>query len=151
MNSVHPANGAELAKALKLLGLLKTVKEDPQRVALIFVVLKENIQSFGPQEISLDALNGEDNVDKLHQMGNRSRKSLREFGIATIGDLRTLLATEEAKDTNAVVKLSFATLRRRLTTHDENQQWSVCSTPFRSLYGGLSWTPSTCVAVIPTH
>ncbi|KAE8952222.1 hypothetical protein PF011_g32756, partial [Phytophthora fragariae] len=48
VEQTHPVSGEELAKTLKLLGVLETIKMDPQRAALAFVVPEENFSSFGP-------------------------------------------------------------------------------------------------------
>ncbi|KAE9263471.1 hypothetical protein PF008_g32358, partial [Phytophthora fragariae] len=129
VEQTHPVSGEELAKTLKLLGVLETIKMDPQRAALAFVVPEENFSSFGPQEINLGISNDEDDVAKLRQIGDKMRKSLREVGIDTIGDLRKRLAMEKENNPNPRTKLaeglSVATLRRLLAKHDEKQQWGA--------------------------
>ncbi|KAE9041718.1 hypothetical protein PR001_g6498 [Phytophthora rubi] len=129
VEQTRPVNGEELAKTLELLGMLETIKKDPQRAALAFVVPEENFSSFGPQEINLGISNDEDDVAKLRQIGDKMRKSLREVGIDTIGDLRKRLAMEKENNPNPRTKLaeglSVATLRRLLAKHDEKQQWGA--------------------------
>ncbi|GMF47612.1 unnamed protein product [Phytophthora fragariaefolia] len=123
----HPVNGEGLVDTLQRLGLLEMAKQNPARVALIFVVPVENAPGFEAQKVELDASNDEDRVDNMDGVGKKRATSLSDIGIYTIGALRRLLEQEAAKKTERAAQLanspSFQTLIRPIPHHDAKQGW----------------------------
>ncbi|KAE9025350.1 hypothetical protein PR001_g12289 [Phytophthora rubi] len=137
MAEKHPVNGLELTETLQKLDLFEVVKNDPTRLALIFVVPRRNAQSFGPQTIMLGTASDTSAISVLGQIGKKREQALNDAKIFTIGDLRKRLEKEERANTNETTKLadklSVKTLRRMLKQHDKKKELSGLEPVFNAI------------------
>ncbi|KAE8951661.1 hypothetical protein PR001_g33633 [Phytophthora rubi] len=121
----HPVNGAGLVNVLTRLGLLRDVRENPKRVALIFSVPLKVEQAFTRQTFVLDGILGDaDSVRKVHNIGAVAENALKAdpIKVHTIGELRTYLEGNQSNKDRVAKGLTFGKLRRSLSEHDEEQK-----------------------------
>lgn len=120
----HSVSGRGVAFVLDRLGFITKANEQPQRVALVFVVPSDVAEQFERQEIEVKISSEEGDLCNVNGIDDTQEKALKAAGIYTVRDLRNVLEGVETLGTDALSELldSFEFLRELLHKHDETQQ-----------------------------
>lgn len=87
----HSVSGRGVAFVLDRLGFITKANEQPQRVALVFVVPSDVAEQFERQEIEVKISSEEGDLCNVNGIDDTQEKALKAAGIYTVRDLRNVL------------------------------------------------------------
>ncbi|RLN51529.1 hypothetical protein BBJ28_00027008, partial [Nothophytophthora sp. Chile5] len=124
VSETHDVNASGIMHMLSKLDLLQSVKSDPSRVALVFVVPKDLVDSYVRQTIVTVATAGTESIREIKGIGDTTAGILEQkYGIRTIDELQVAVERYDGGE---------------LTLHDGDRRlWTLASTSLKK-HGPLS-------------